>query len=128
MDTATLTEALLEEAEAIVRAEWLRLNDGQLRDHELVRRCADMPKTRHRPPQAVGTMVAGGPLGVWRDGAGGDQPAGRWLPQRVSPTQRSPPPRRSAVPKGVVQERGDALTDEHEHVVTRAGHNCPITV
>jgi hypothetical protein len=25
-------------------------------------------------------------------------------------------------------ERGDALSDEHEHVVTRAGHNCPITV
>jgi hypothetical protein len=93
MDTETLTEALLEEAEAIVRAEWLRLHDVEFRDRKPAPRCAELPNTRHRPRQAVGATVAIGPLGAWRDGESGDQPARRWLPLRVSPTQRSPPAR-----------------------------------
>jgi hypothetical protein len=101
MDTDTSTEALLDEAEAIVRAEWLRLRDVQ--DHTVARRCVDLPNTRHRPPQAVATRVAVGPRAVWRDGDDHDQPARPWLALRVSPTQRSPPARRPAVLKGVVQ-------------------------
>jgi hypothetical protein len=103
MDTGTLTEALLKEAEAIVRAEGMRLHDAQLRDRELSRRCAELPNTRHRPPQAICATDTVGPHGLRHDHASGLQPARRWRPLRVSPTQRSPPARRSAVPKGVVQ-------------------------
>jgi hypothetical protein len=97
MDTDTLTEALLEEAEAIVRAEWLRLYDVQPRDHRLSRPCAELP-TRHHPSQAIVATVAVGPDRMPYDCASGDQPARCWLPLRVSPSQRSPPASKCAMP------------------------------
>jgi hypothetical protein len=103
LDTDTLTEALLEEAEAIVRAEWLRLHDLQPRGHGLSRRCTELPDIRHRQPHAIVTTVAVGPRGLRHGCASGEQPARRSLPLRVSPTQRSPPASKSAVPKRVVQ-------------------------
>jgi hypothetical protein len=102
MDTDTLTEALLEEAEAIVRAEWLRLHDVRPRDHRLSRPCAELP-SRHHPSHTIVATVAVRPHRMPYDCASGDQPARRWLPLRVSPTQRSPPENESAVLKPVVQ-------------------------
>ncbi len=104
MDTDTLAEALLEEAEAIVRAEWLRMQDVQLRDHRLSRRYAELPDTRRHPPRVIVTTVGFEPHGMQDYRAGGDLRAGRWSALRVSPTQRSPPVREPAVPKRVVQQ------------------------
>ena len=47
---------------------------------------------------------------------------------RVSPSQRSPRRSKSLCRNVLSNERGDALSDDYTHAVTRAGHNCPITV
>jgi hypothetical protein len=47
---------------------------------------------------------------------------------RVSPSQRSPPRANPLCRNVLSNERGDALSDDYAHAVTRTGHNCPITV
>lgn len=87
MSTDTLIEALLEEAEAIVWAEWVRLQ----REYGLAGTDSVMPVTRRRPPKAyVRTAVTDG-HGARRAWPGGQWPARRGPGRQVWPTQRAPP-------------------------------------
>jgi hypothetical protein len=93
-DMATDTQtapAVLDEAAAIVEAEWMRLEQQEDRWGEVADLFAEMPAPRSRPPRAgVATTVrrrSGQPLP--------DTPR-RWPPRRrparqVWATQRSPP-------------------------------------
>lgn len=84
MSTDTLAEVLIEEAEAIVRAEWERLLG------ELLGAYAQIPAVRPEPRQAG---IRATTLG--RPGAPPASRDRRWTtrrrPGRVWPTQRSPP-------------------------------------
>lgn len=100
MTTDTLTEALLEEAEAIVRAEWLRVQrDTALAESPLVEAGAEAPAARLCPSQvaAVTTIL---------DRPGGPPPGSRQRSIRrrqdpVWPTQRSPPTHDQSLAAGV---------------------------
>lgn len=103
MTTDALTDTVVDEAEAIVRAEWLRLqHDNALGEHA---RCSEMPAAVHRPVRAA-TLTAtlkGSQPSPPRRGAG-------WPPRcgplrRVWPTQRSPPQHCGNPPNGVEQRR-----------------------
>jgi uncharacterized protein (DUF885 family) len=80
----TSTDALLEEAEAIVRAEWLRLRESGFGGPS-----AEMPAVRSRATP-VPVAVALGQPGARYTGGGGQWPARR-RPRRVWPSERSPP-------------------------------------
>ncbi|HEY9302799.1 MAG TPA: hypothetical protein VIO95_00745 [Mycobacterium sp.] len=84
MTIDTSTDALLEEAEAIVRAEWLRL-----RESEFFASCAELPAVRSRAIPIVVT-VALDQRDARLTGGGGQWPARRRA-RRVWPSQRSPP-------------------------------------
>jgi hypothetical protein len=97
MTTDTLTAEVLDDAECIVRAEWLRLLSAAIPEH-----CAavpaEMPVARPRPPQLA---IRSARL----DRRGAPPPASRshrWATRRrnsrVWPTQRSPPGRRPPCP------------------------------
>jgi len=90
MTTDTLTAAVLDEAESIVRAEWLRLLTAAVPGHRTAV-SADMPAARPRPPTlALGSAPAGRcevPLPVGRR----HRSATRRRNRRVWPTQRAPP-------------------------------------
>jgi hypothetical protein len=90
MSIDTLTDALLDEAEAIVCAEWLRLqHDTALRELALVGSCTELPAARKRASSAV---VAGALDQRGRQQTGGSgQESARRRPHGVWPTQRSPP-------------------------------------
>lgn len=100
MTTDALTETVLDEAEAIVRAEWKRLqHDNAPREHAHCPVISEMPAARPRlfgiatltaidkqkgttPPRRRGGWTPRcGPLGPRPEGRG----------RRVWPTQRSPP-------------------------------------
>lgn len=99
MTTDALTETVLDEAEAIVRAEWIRLqHDNAGREHARCPVSSEMPAARPRP-FGIATLAAihkqkgSTPprwLGTWISGCGplGPRPEGRG---RIWPTQRSPP-------------------------------------
>jgi hypothetical protein len=106
MTTDTLAEAVLHEAEAIVYAEWMRLqHDSASREDALTGPRAEMPAARRRPPR-VATLTATlrrpamTPYGH-RDG----WPARRWPGLPVWATQRSPPQHSGVLPKRVVEHR-----------------------
>ncbi len=84
MTIDTSTDALLEEAEAIVRAEWLRLCESGF-----VGTSAEMSAVRGRAT-SVPVAVALGQRGVRHTGGSGQWPARR-RPRRVWPSERSPP-------------------------------------
>ncbi len=85
MITGTPTDSLLDEAEEIVRAEWMRL---QFESGSYVA-CAKMRAVRVRGRPAVVTAVVSQP-GAWR--CADSQPLlTRYWPRRVWPSQRSPP-------------------------------------
>jgi hypothetical protein len=92
MITDALTNTVIEEAEAIVRAEWIRLHHGSA-PREQARRaaCCEMPAARPCTV-TVATLAAileRSPLSPPRRRAAWPRRAG---PQRrVWPTQRSPP-------------------------------------
>jgi len=91
MTTDTLTEAVLHEAEAIVCAEWMRLQrDSASREDELTGPCAEMPAARSRPPR-VGTLTTTLRRPRMTCGQGGGWPARWWLGLPVWAAQRSPP-------------------------------------
>jgi hypothetical protein len=125
MTTDTLTDALLEEAETIVWAEWMRLLYATSpSQHQFTPTCAELPAARPRPPQ-VATRTAlrdrpGAPRPCYRK----QRPAGRRSRRPVWPTQRSPPPTHhptsftSCRPTEVM-----SLSDEHERAVTRVPPN-----
>jgi len=93
MTTETLTDALLEEAETIVWAEWMRLLYATTpSQHQLTPTCAEMPAARPRPPQvATRTAMLDRP-GAARPRDRKQWPIGRRSSRPVWPTQRSPPP------------------------------------
>jgi hypothetical protein len=81
------TDALLDEAEAIVRAEWIRLqHDMDVRRRQIP---AEMPTARLCAKPAV-VSVALDQRGARQPGDTGQWPARR-RSGRVWPTQRSPP-------------------------------------
>jgi hypothetical protein len=84
MTIDTPTDALVEEAEAIAHAEWMRMLEC-----EFLGICAERPAVRSRARPVVVT-VALDQRGGWQ--AGGNEPwPARRRPRRVWPTQRSPP-------------------------------------
>ncbi len=108
MTTDTMTEvaeAALNQAEAIVEAEWMRLQQhDNPRGLELAESCAEMPAARSDPPR-VGTLTTTQrpPTEYWGDGNGW---SGRWWPAPpVWATQRSPPPGRGSLPEVFVDQR-----------------------
>jgi hypothetical protein len=91
MTTDALIETALDEAEAIVRAEWIRLqHDDALLEHAWCPVGSEMPAARPRP-FGIGTLTAmhnlNGTTPPRRLGA--SMP--RCGPRRIWPTQRSPP-------------------------------------
>jgi hypothetical protein len=95
--TDALTETVIEEAEAIVRAEWMRLHhDSAPREQARRAACSEMPAARPCP-----ATVATLPAIVKRSRPSPPTPRTglprRGGPQRrVWPTQRSPPQHRRA--------------------------------
>jgi hypothetical protein len=84
--------ALLEEAEAIVEAEWMRLTlDDDIDECALIAPFAETPAPRPRPPRVDTTTTV-----LDRPGAPPPRHAPRWPARRrpgppVRATQRSPP-------------------------------------
>jgi hypothetical protein len=99
---ATGTEwatSLLDEAAAIVEAEWIRLQqDEALWERELADLLAETPAPRSGPPRVGITNTCrrwpGQPMPDERRRC----PPGRWLPLSIWATQRSPPS-----PQGVLK-------------------------
>jgi hypothetical protein len=99
-----IEEAVIEEAEAIVRAEWMRLHhDSALREQARRAACSEMPAARPCPA-TVATLSAIVKRSRPSPARRRTRSPRRGGPQRVWPTQRSPPqhPRacRTALSKG----------------------------
>jgi hypothetical protein len=95
--------SLLDEAAAIVEAEWIRLQlDEALWEGELADLLAEMPAPRPGPPRVGLTTTqrrrAGHPMPDNRR----RWPPRRWPPMPVWATQRSPPADPDVLLKGVV--------------------------
>jgi len=105
MTTDTLAEAVLGEAEAIVCAEWMRLQHSALREEEFTGPHAEMPAARPRPPRVATLTTTLRPPGMTHCGHKGGWPARWWPGLPVWATQRSPPQHRGALPKSVVEQR-----------------------
>ena len=89
--------SLLDEAAAIVEAEWMRLQqDEALWERELADLLSEMPAPRPGPARDGVTTTArrwsGQPMPDHR----GRWPTRRWPPMPVWATQRSPPPGRES--------------------------------
>ena len=98
MSTVSEVVAVIGEAEAIVEAEWMRLNGGDLPEDALTDPFAEMPKPRPRPPLAVITTALQRRPGAVHSRSTTKWPARPYPCLRVSATQRSPP-LRHAPPK-----------------------------
>lgn len=86
MTTDTLPATVLDEAEAIVRAEWMRLqHNSASRKRKLAGACAALPAARGRRPQ-VALLTAASPRPDARPPEGSKQ----WSPRR-RPGQVWPP-------------------------------------
>jgi len=98
MITDALTETVIEEAEAIVRAEWIRLHhDTALR--EQARRaaaCCEMPAARTCSPTVATSTAILKPSRLWPPRRRPRWPRRGGPQRRVWPTQRSPPRHRKA--------------------------------
>lgn len=121
MTTDTLMEASLEEAEAIVRAEWLRLQrDTALAESPFVGAGAEAPAARPRPTRVAAVTTTldrpGGPP------AGSRQGTTRRRQDPVWPTQRFPPTPNQSRDYRRLPNGGDALTDN-----TQAGSDLRAT-
>lgn len=96
MTTDTLTDALPQEAETIVRAEWMRLLYATPpSQHQVTPACAEMPAARPRPPQVATCTATRDRPGAARPRYRKQWPAGGRSSRPVRPvwpTQRSPPP------------------------------------
>ena len=95
--------SVLDEAAAIVEAEWMRLRqDEALWEREIADLVAEMPAPRPCPPRVGVTTTqrrwSGQPMPDHRRRC----PPRRWLPVPVWATQRSPPPGPGVWLKGVV--------------------------
>ena len=94
-------DMLLDEAEAIVQAEWMRLiQDENLWERELADLIAEMPAPRPHPPRLTTTAL---PRRPQRPSRMSSVRSARWrwqrrLRARVRATQRSPPRPDCSVP------------------------------
>ena len=105
MTTDTLTEAALHDAEAIVYAEWIRLqHDSASREDALTRPSAEMPAARPRPPR-VATLTTTQRRPDNTCGHRRGWPARWWPGPPVWATQRSPPQHRGVLLEPVVEQR-----------------------
>lgn len=101
-----LVGALLEEAEAIVAAEWMRLQQGRQRgERDVTERPAEMPASLPRPPRVATTTAVLGCRGGPQPGYPSAWHARRWPGREVPGTQRSPPRAHPVVFKDVVEQR-----------------------
>jgi hypothetical protein len=91
MSTVTEAVAAIDEAEAIVEAEWIRLAGGDLPEETLTDPSAEMPKPRPRPPLAVTATARRRRPGAAQSRCTAMWPALAWPRLRVVATQRSPP-------------------------------------
>ena len=95
--------SVLDEAAAIVEAEWIRLqHDEALWERELADLGAELPTPRPAPPRAGVTTSRRRPSGQPMPEHRRRWPRWRWLAVPVWATQRSPPPDPSVVLKGIV--------------------------
>lgn len=93
MTTDTLTDALLEEAETIVWAEWMRLRCATTpHQRQFTPTFAEMPAARPRPLQVVIRTAMLDRPSAPRPRYRKQWPDGRQPSRPVWPTQRSPPP------------------------------------
>ena len=104
-NTARAT-SLLDEAAAIVEAEWMRPQQDQGRcERELADLFAEMPAPRPGPPRLGVTTTqrrwSGQPMPDDRR----RWPTRQWLPKPVWPTQRSPPSGPGVLLKSTVGQR-----------------------
>ena len=131
-DTAWAT-GLLDEAAAIVEAEWIRLQqDVALWERELADLPADLPAPRPAPPRAGVTTTAarGGQANRCQPtvagGRRGHGPRRRYGPPSGLPVTSREPARKALSDKG-----GDATTDDHQQATTRVSpthdSDCRVT-
>lgn len=90
MTTDTLTAEVLDEAESVVRAEWLRLLTAAVPGHWTAV-STDMPVARPRPSKLVWCGLPSGRRDVALPSGRRQRSATRRRTRRVWPTQRSPP-------------------------------------
>lgn len=93
-DTPLIAAAVLvvDEAEAIIEAEWLRLTrDADQCEHTVCKLHAEQPAARPRPPRRRPTTVARRPPSPSRPRRLTSGPRPRSAAPTVRPTQRSPP-------------------------------------
>jgi hypothetical protein len=84
--------SLLDEAAAIVEAEWMRLQqDEALWERELADPASDLPAPRPGPPRVGVITTAGGWPGPLRPQDCRRWPTRRWPATPIWATQRSPP-------------------------------------
>ena len=103
---AVLDEAVLDEAQAIVCAEWLRLqHDSASFDDALIGSPAEMPAARRRPHRVATLTATLRRPATTHPARRAGWPARRWRGLPVWATQRSPPPHREVTEKVVEQWR-----------------------
>lgn len=97
--------SLLDEAAAIVEAEWIRLRqDEALWERELADLAADLPAPRPGPPRVGVTTTALRRSGQPIPEARRRWPMRRWPPTPIWATQRSPPSGLEVPLKGTVAQ------------------------
>jgi hypothetical protein len=84
-------EGLLDEAAAIVEAEWMRLQDEALWEDEVADLCADLPAPRPAPPSTRVTAATARPRSCPSMPDRRRWPTWRGPATPVWATQRSPP-------------------------------------
>lgn len=92
MTTAILADAVLEEAETIVWAEWMHLLYATTPNGHQTAPCAELPAARPRPPQVLILAAMRHRPRAPRPGHREPCAVCRRSSQPVWPTQRSPPP------------------------------------
>lgn len=101
-DTAWAT-SVLDEAAAIVEAEWIRLQlDEALWERELADLLAELPAPRPAPPRVGVTTSRRRRAGRSMPDHDRQWPRWRWLAVPVWATQRSPPANLGVLLKGIV--------------------------
>lgn len=93
-DIGLMSVAVLDESQAIVEAEWQRLNqDWTQWEHELADSLAELPAPRPQPAPRSNTIAAwrSKPTAIPLTPTSAAWPVRRSTAPRVLPTQRSPP-------------------------------------
>jgi hypothetical protein len=122
MSTVTEVVAVIDEAEAIVEAEWIRVAGGDLSEDALIDPSDEMPKPGPRPPVAVTATARRRRPGAAPSQCTAMWPALPWPRLRVVATQRSPPLRHAAAgpfsSNLIATVEVMPLTGDHEQAAT----------